>query len=64
MTKNDDRTAHPGIRRTARKISVALEEMGLPYKVFPVNISKGEQMGAGVFWRSAPNQQDPRDRRS
>ena len=27
-----------------RKISVALEEMGLPYKVFPVNISKGEQM--------------------
>ena len=27
-----------------RKISVALEEMGLPYKVIPVNISKGEQM--------------------
>jgi GST-like protein len=25
-----------------RKISVALEEMGLPYKVIPVNISKGE----------------------
>ena len=24
-----------------RKISVALEEMGLAYKVFPVNISKG-----------------------
>ena len=27
-----------------RKISVALEEMGLPYKVIPVNISKGEQI--------------------
>ena len=26
-----------------RKISVALEEMGLPYTVKPVNISKGEQ---------------------
>src|ERR1043166_344952 len=27
-----------------RKISVALEEMGLPYKVIPVDITKGEQM--------------------
>ena len=26
-----------------RKISVALEEMGLPYTVKTVNISKGEQ---------------------
>jgi len=26
-----------------RKISVALEEMGLPYKVHPINISKDEQ---------------------
>ena len=26
-----------------RKISVALEEMGLPYNVHPVNIGKGEQ---------------------
>ena len=26
-----------------RKISVALEEMGLPYTVHPVNIGKGEQ---------------------
>ena len=26
-----------------RKISVALEEMGLPYRTYPVNISKGEQ---------------------
>jgi hypothetical protein len=30
-----------------RKISVALEEMGLPYKVVPVNITKGEQMAPG-----------------
>ena len=27
-----------------RKISVALEEMGLPYKVIPVDITKGDQM--------------------
>ena len=26
-----------------RKITVALEEMGLPYTVHPVDISKGEQ---------------------
>jgi len=26
-----------------RKISVALEEMELPYKVFPVNITKGDR---------------------
>ena len=29
-----------------RKISVALEEMGLPYNVHPVNISKNEQFAA------------------
>src|SRR6266478_8934312 len=27
-----------------RKISVALEEMGLPYRVFAINITRGEQM--------------------
>src|SRR5260370_20986443 len=27
-----------------RKISVALEEMGLPYKVFPLNIAKGQHI--------------------
>jgi glutathione S-transferase len=37
-----------------RKISVALEEMGLPYKVFPINISKGEQM-APNFLAISPN---------
>ena len=46
-----------------RKICVALEEMGLPYKVIPVNITKGEQM-APDFLAHQPEQQDPGDRRS
>jgi GSH-dependent disulfide-bond oxidoreductase len=41
-----------------RKISVALEEMGLPYKVFPINISKGEQRGAD-FLKLSPNGRIP-----
>src|ERR1700741_3976333 len=41
-----------------RKISVALEEMGLPYKVIPVNISKGEQM-APQFLAISPNNKIP-----
>ena len=41
-----------------RKISVALEEMGLPYKVFPVNIAKGEQM-APDFLAISPNNKIP-----
>src|SRR6188768_1003053 len=41
-----------------RKISVALEEMGLPYKVIPVNISKGEQM-APNFLKISPNNKIP-----
>src|SRR5437763_1524975 len=41
-----------------RKISVALEEMGLPYKVFPVNISKGEQFAPG-FLALSPNNKIP-----
>ena len=41
-----------------RKISVALEEMGLPYKVFPVNISKGEQRQAD-FLKLSPNGRIP-----
>ena len=41
-----------------RKISVALEEMGLPYKVIPVNISKGEQM-APAFLEISPNNKIP-----
>src|SRR3954467_5081800 len=41
-----------------RKISVALEEMGLAYKVIPVNISKGEQMAPG-FLKISPNNKIP-----
>jgi GSH-dependent disulfide-bond oxidoreductase len=38
-----------------RKISVALEEMELSYKVIPVNISKGEQMAPAFLQISANN---------
>src|SRR5258708_40227767 len=41
-----------------RKISVALEEMGLSYKVIPVNITKGEQM-APSFLAISPNNKIP-----
>lgn len=41
-----------------RKISVALEEMGLPYSVHPVNISKGEQFNP-AFLKIAPNNRIP-----
>jgi GST-like protein len=41
-----------------RKISVALEEMGLPYAVHPVNISKDEQFNPG-FLKISPNNKIP-----
>ena len=41
-----------------RKISVALEEMGLPYKVYPVDITKGEQMKP-EFLAISPNNKIP-----
>ena len=41
-----------------RKISVALEEMDLPYTVVPVNIGKGEQH-AEAFLRISPNNRIP-----
>jgi GSH-dependent disulfide-bond oxidoreductase len=41
-----------------RKISVALEEMGLPYNVIPVNITKGEQMSPS-FLAISPNNKIP-----
>jgi len=41
-----------------RKISVALEEMGLAYSVHPVNISKGEQF-APEFLKISPNNRIP-----
>lgn len=41
-----------------RKISIALEEMGLPYEVRPVNIGKDEQFSPD-FLRVAPNNKIP-----
>jgi GST-like protein len=41
-----------------RKISVALEEMGLPYSVHPVNIFKGEQFDP-AFAKINPNNRIP-----
>jgi GST-like protein len=41
-----------------RKISVALEEMGLPYTVHPINISKGEQFNPD-FLKISPNNRIP-----
>jgi GSH-dependent disulfide-bond oxidoreductase len=41
-----------------RKISVALEEMGLPYTVYPVNIFKGEQFNP-AFINVSPNSRIP-----
>jgi GST-like protein len=41
-----------------RKISVALEEMGLPYKVHPINIGKDEQF-APDFLKISPNNKIP-----
>jgi GST-like protein len=41
-----------------RKISVALEEMGLPYAVHPVNIGKDEQFNPG-FLKISPNNKIP-----
>src|SRR6201998_3916113 len=41
-----------------RKISVALEEMGVPYTVKAINISKGEQF-ASAFVKISPNSKIP-----
>jgi len=41
-----------------RKISVALEEMALPYSVHPVDITKGEQH-APAFLKISPNNRIP-----
>ena len=46
-----------------RKISVALEEMGLPYNVHPVNISQERAVRAGLP-EDQPEQPDSRDHRS
>src|SRR5689334_23236044 len=41
-----------------RKISIALEELGLPYETIPVNLQKGEQL-APAFTAINPNQKIP-----
>lgn len=41
-----------------RKIAVALEEIGLPYRVFPVNIGKGDQLKPD-FLAISPNNKIP-----
>ncbi|WP_343080113.1 glutathione S-transferase family protein [Ostreiculturibacter nitratireducens] len=41
-----------------RKISIALEEMGLPYTVHPVNLQKGEQHSP-EFAKISPNEKIP-----
>jgi GST-like protein len=40
------------------KISIALEEMGLPYNLIPVNIARGEQFKP-AFLKIAPNNRMP-----
>src|SRR5579872_1278894 len=40
------------------KVSLALEEFGLPYKIFPVDISKGQQF-APEFVKLSPNKRIP-----
>jgi len=51
-------TLHTWNTPNGRKISVALEEMGLPYTVKTVNISKGEQHNPD-FLRISPNNRIP-----
>ena len=41
-----------------RKVSIMLEELGLPYKVFPINISKDEQFQPH-FLAISPNNRIP-----
>ncbi|MCC7274554.1 MAG: glutathione S-transferase N-terminal domain-containing protein [Alphaproteobacteria bacterium] len=41
-----------------RKISIMLEEVGLPYRVHPINIGKGEQF-APEFLKISPNNRIP-----
>ncbi len=41
-----------------RKVSIMLEELGLKYNVFPIDITKGEQM-APAFLKISPNNKIP-----
>ncbi|WP_376090810.1 glutathione S-transferase family protein [Roseomonas sp. CCTCC AB2023176] len=51
-------TLHTWNTPNGRKVSVALEEMGLPYTVVPVDISKGEQFRP-EFLAISPNNRIP-----
>lgn len=51
-------TLHAWNTTNGRKISVALEEMGVPYVVRPVNITQGEQHTTD-FVRISPNNRIP-----
>jgi GSH-dependent disulfide-bond oxidoreductase len=51
-------TLHAWDTPNGRKISVALEEMALPYTVEPVDITRGEQH-APAFLRLSPNNRIP-----
>ena len=44
-----------------RKASIALEELGLPYTVHPVDIGKDQQF-APAFLKISPNNKIPRTR--
>ena len=41
-----------------RKVSIMLEEVGLPYRVFPIDITKGEQLQPN-FLQLSPNNKIP-----
>ena len=49
---------HSWTTSNGRKVSIALEELGLPYKVFPIDINKDEQF-APDFLKIAPNNRIP-----
>src|SRR4030067_1744638 len=48
----------PWMTPNGQKVSIMLEEVGLPYRVHPVDITKGEQF-APAFLKIAPNNKIP-----
>ena len=40
-----------------RKVSIMLEEVGLPYRVIPIDITKDDQFNEDFFWRKSRCQQ-------
>jgi GST-like protein len=49
---------HIGTTPNGQTISIALEELGIPYEVHPVNLGKNEQM-APEFLKLNPNHKIP-----